>query len=60
MTRIALIGEQEQVRRALELLGPKVLAYDLREGWLMVRKTEAAAAIRALNYHGIEAEIRTV
>ena len=63
MTRIFLVGGLERVDlrfdRALEVLGAKVLAYDRNEHWLMVRKTEADAAVHVLMYHGIAAEIRT-
>ncbi len=60
MTRIVVNGEGDRLSRALKLLGPKVLAYDARQGWLMVRKEEAESVVRALAAAGIEAEITTI
>lgn len=47
----------EQLTRAVNLLSPKILLYSKTEHWLVVRKTEADAAVVALKHHGIAAVV---
>ncbi len=64
MLRVVLLADGDErvplMARALELLGPKVIAYNTTEGYLVVRKVEADAIVKALQRHGFAAETRVL
>lgn len=48
----------EELGRALDVLGPKIIGYSKTEHWLVVSKTEADAVVAALKQHGITAVVQ--
>ena len=56
MVRIVLTDEAaKDMDRAVNLLGPKILAYSKTEHWLVVSRADVDAAVVALEAHRIAA-----